>query len=261
VSLIKRQTRDLSRIRQNQQRSRERKRAYVAELEAKIAHLLAQDTSDQTTRNKNDARRQFLQDLGIADSAQERYIQTYVARLTPSDDDRSRPLLDSVGSSNNPVTVHVNTGTGPSQEAINPLLHVSTPNLESTAIESPVKAFDPPFHPEDEALFKDPRSQGLLDPLPIFPTADFYPGDINLTFNNYGTDGTTACPIAYRLLLQNNARCYSIATLESKLLAGYQTAGNDGDSCRILNKVLFAVLAEISRVRGTACRQTRGSNG
>ena len=67
-----------------------------------------------------------------------------------------------------------------------------------------------------------------------------------MTFDGYGTDGTTACPIAFSMVLKNNARDYSIASLESKLLVGYQAAENEGDSCRILNKVLFAVLAEIS---------------
>ena len=67
-----------------------------------------------------------------------------------------------------------------------------------------------------------------------------------MIFDNYGTDGTTACPIAFRLILQNNAKGYSIAKLESKLLVGYQTAGTERDTCRILNRVLFAVLAEIS---------------
>ena len=67
-----------------------------------------------------------------------------------------------------------------------------------------------------------------------------------MTFDGYEADGTTACPIAFSMILQNNVRDYSIASLESKLLVGYQPAGNEGDYCRTLNKVLFAVLAEIS---------------
>jgi hypothetical protein len=119
--------------------------------------------------------------------------------------------------------------------------------LEPIAIESPAKTPSRPAQPEGEALFQDPRSLGLLDPLPIFSTVDVYPRNLKVTFDDYATDGTTACPIASRLILQNNARGYSIAKLESKLLVGYQTAGTAGDSCRILNNVLFAVLAEISQ--------------
>ena len=251
-SLIKIQTRDLSRVRQNQQRSRERKRAYVAELEANIARLLAQDTSDQTVRDENNARRDFLRDLGIADSAQERYIQTYVARLTP----RAAPwpnvssgtLTPSVGTTNKPGK---NTDPPsfipcPPQEALVSSTRVCTPVVESIAMESLPKTASRPAQSEGEGLFEDPRSLGLLEPLPSFHAVDFDSKNLNLTFDDYGTDGTTACPIAFRLILQNNARGYSIARLESKLLAGYRTAGNEGDSCRIINKVLFAVLAEIS---------------
>jgi hypothetical protein len=130
----------------------------------------------------------------------------------------------------------------PSHGAIVSSTQASSPLVESVSIENPPRT----AQPEDEALFKDPRSLGLLEILPSVHAVDFGSRSLNLTANTYGTDGTTACPIAFRLILQNNARGYSIARLESKLLAGYQIAGNESDSCRILNKVLFAVLAEIS---------------
>lgn len=81
------------------------------------------------------------------------------------------------------------------------------------------------------------------------PPVGFHPKSLNEVFDSFMTDGTTACPIAFNLILQNNVRGYSFARLESKLLVGYQTAGNEGTGCRILNKVLFAVLAEISQGR------------
>jgi len=185
-------------------------------------------------RNENDARRHFLRDLGIADSAQERYIQTYVTRLTPS-----------VEPSTKANTVPTNPSL--SQDAVDSPLHMSTPTLESTAIDDHLGVVPQPAQPKGEALFRDPRSLGLLEPLPLLHSLDFYPSNLKPTFDYYGTDGTTACPIAFCLVLQNNARGYSIARLESKLLVGYQTAGNEGDTCRMLNKVLFAVLAEISQ--------------
>ena len=79
------QAKDLLRVRQNQQRSRERKRSYVAELERKLAILAAQDKSCPIVRHENDARRDLLLALGIAASAQELYIQTHTTRLTSRD--------------------------------------------------------------------------------------------------------------------------------------------------------------------------------
>jgi len=124
------QTRDLSCVRQNQQRSRNRKRAYVAELEAKIARLLAQDNSEQTVRRENDARQHFLRDLGVADSAQERYIQTHAPHVTLSEELSNR--LDFVNATPSFVS-------GSLEEVVVPSLQVPNPLLGSTAIESPPK--------------------------------------------------------------------------------------------------------------------------
>lgn len=90
------QAQDLERVRQNQQRSRERKRAYVTQLEQKIAQLTAQIESGDAgvpsgnedlvkasnrLRSENDARRQLLLSLGVTAPAQELYIQNHPKRL------------------------------------------------------------------------------------------------------------------------------------------------------------------------------------
>ncbi|KAM0709327.1 hypothetical protein Q7P35_003365 [Cladosporium inversicolor] len=224
-------TRDLSRVRQNQQRSRERKRAYVAELEAKIAHLLSHDNFDQTTY----ATRVTHSAAAYSDASH-------------NNDEGSVTLTPSVGLSNRAGTVTTTPSlmSGAPHEAIFSSLPVSTPSLGTITIENFPQAISRPAQPEHEALFKDPRSLGLLEPLPLLSTVESYPRNLSLAFDDFGTDGTTACPIAFSLILQNNVRDYSFARLESKLLAGYQTPGSQGDGCRIHNKVLFAVLAEIS---------------
>jgi len=60
------------------------------------------------------------------------------------------------------------------------------------------------------------------------------------------SDGTTACNIAASLVMTNNAIGCSAEELESRLRVGYLVAGVGEEDCRILNRVLFTVLAEIS---------------
>lgn len=358
------QAKDLLRVRQNQQRSRERKRSYVAELERKVAILAAQDISCPTVRNENDARRDLLLALGIATSAQELYIQTYTTRLTPRDtggpgespsssdqfdtnfrvahvsqihtaystelvfdylyvqlnrsavassssssgclpglpDSSAKPCHQLSLSQRDPPTLlspsipsgllplslysHCNTievdrlsapllpsvclsteigaaAASPtfvrniSQEAALSLLQTdgvhNSPSVDAalsdfTAVICPSRAVEAPLSPalpeSEAAVFSDPRSSGFLDHITILPFDNI---NTVLHLNGHDSDGTTACPIAFNLILQNNVRGYSITRLESKLLAGYRNNANASESCRILNKVLFAVLAEISQ--------------
>lgn len=63
---------------------------------------------------------------------------------------------------------------------------------------------------------------------------------------DYSTDNTTACSIAFSIIFQHNKRGLSTAELESRLQAGYLNAQMASEDCRILNQVLFSVLAEIS---------------
>jgi hypothetical protein len=48
------------------------------------------------------------------------------------------------------------------------------------------------------------------------------------------------------MVLSNNKRGYEFVDLESRMRVGYQKGSTPGEECRILNKVLFAVLAEIT---------------
>lgn len=66
--------------------------------------------------------------------------------------------------------------------------------------------------------------------------------------DNYTSHYTTACRIAASLIISNNAIGYSAQQLESRLQVGYRVTGIANEDCRILNRVLFAVLAEISWV-------------
>jgi len=112
-----------------------------------------------------------------------------------------------------------------------------------------VQPFLVPFLNDDEPSFGAVR--------PMYPTTGSL-GPSNsaaaqgnpLQVTDYTSDGTTACQIAASLITTNNAIGYSTEELESRLRIGYRATGIANEDCRILNKVLFAVLAEISWVPG-----------
>lgn len=83
---------------------------------------------------------------------------------------------------------------------------------------------------------------------PLLALDDFRPQDgLKVHSDGYDdSDGTTACPIALGIIALNNAKGYSVAKLETRLLPGHLMPASGGADYRVLNRVLFAVLAEIS---------------
>jgi hypothetical protein len=59
-------------------------------------------------------------------------------------------------------------------------------------------------------------------------------------------ENTTLCSIAYRLVFQCNRRGLGETELHIRMNHGFQKGKNPMEGCRIDNKVLLAVLAEIS---------------
>jgi hypothetical protein len=60
------------------------------------------------------------------------------------------------------------------------------------------------------------------------------------------TENTTLCTLAFSLVMKNNRKGYMAADLDLKLRAGYRCSSMTSEGCRVDNKVLFSVLAEIS---------------
>jgi hypothetical protein len=117
----------------------------------------------------------------------------------------------------------------PSQ-VVQPFSTHSLPNLINNKPSfSQVRPVDPTTAPPSLSNSTAAQSDNL------FPVSEY---------NN--SDGTTACKIAASLITINNAVGYSAEELDSKLQVGYLVAGIGDEDCRILNRVLFAVLAEIS---------------
>lgn len=60
------------------------------------------------------------------------------------------------------------------------------------------------------------------------------------------SDTTTLCSAAFSLVLKNNLKGYSAADLDLKLRVGYRCGTASSEGCRVDNKILINVLAEIS---------------
>lgn len=60
------------------------------------------------------------------------------------------------------------------------------------------------------------------------------------------SETTSLCSWAFSLVLKNNSKGYSAADLDFKLRAGYRFGAVPTEGCRIDNKILLNVLAEIS---------------
>jgi hypothetical protein len=85
--------------------------------------------------------------------------------------------------------------------------------------------------------------QTLEQPRPNVPGAEalespVQPEDIS--------EGTTLCSFAFSLVMKNNKKGYNTADLDLKLRAGYRSGATTSGGCRVDNKILFRVLAEIS---------------
>lgn len=98
---------------------------------------------------------------------------------------------------------------------------------------------------EDEALSKSLGSSGQLLPSHT-PSDGFCSWHFSLQGDSHASDLTTSCTIALGVITQNNTKGYSTAELESRLLPGYLMAQGANEDCRIRNRVLFEILAEIS---------------
>jgi hypothetical protein len=58
-------------------------------------------------------------------------------------------------------------------------------------------------------------------------------------------EDTTLCSVAYSLVTISNRKGYNVSDLDIKLRAGYRYTATTFEGCRIENKVLLGVLAEI----------------
>ncbi|EUC40115.1 hypothetical protein COCMIDRAFT_9942 [Bipolaris oryzae ATCC 44560] len=253
---------DRERIRNNQRRCRARQKEYIATLEDRIRELESDHGESRANKKleeltaENKSLKQLLQSLGLRDEFLEAY-KTAVKiapniSLPPLDDarcNRASQCLSSSTALESSQLLQVATSENQAEQTIEPFLDVSVSEQESLGF----------------SQMDAPLSWELLD----FPTAstsalELVEPDINterlgqLTMDTLVTeapsnaitvehisDTTTLCSWALSLVLRSNMKGYSTADLELMLRVGYRYGATPTEDCRINNKVLLGVLANI----------------
>lgn len=110
----------------------------------------------------------------------------------------------------------------------------------------PSKANEMPFEPSPPLDFFEPPGSDVPDGLAQHQGFCTTMWNATAQANDAGLAGTTACSIAFSMILKHNARSLPMQQLESRLQVGYRGGQTVGGDCRVVNSVLFSVLAEIS---------------
>jgi hypothetical protein len=126
-----------------------------------------------------------------------------------------------------------------SADACNPISEATASPYALTGLEAAWSL------PRYETSLKSSRSFSPQMSYPTLGDSLCSKGDV-LQSDGYTSDGMTACTIAMSVITQNNAKGYSTTELELRLLPEYLMTQDDNEDSRIRNRVLFAVLAEIS---------------
>lgn len=125
-------------------------------------------------------------------------------------------------------------------------------NLCASSFESPIGPGVPTTYdsaqllPTSEVSSRPTASSTPATLRSVQPNDGFCAWHTVMRMDDYSSDRTTACSIALSMVIQHNKRGLSTTELDSKLKVGYRSAEVSNEDCRILNKVLFSVLAEIT---------------
>ncbi|BCS23665.1 bZIP transcription factor [Aspergillus puulaauensis] len=248
----------LERTRNNQRRSRARKRDYIATLEARIQDC-EQSRRDGSLRGSDDDRDTvdklqqengrlslLLEAIGINKDFQHSYLGT----------EGLSPLVQVVGEDT------IGNLQGESSTSA-----LTVPNQQQQSIgwpQPPITVeFPGPALPADEwnqnplvnstFSLSTPLPPGMMVHPQTQPPQSFHnmalnPDAISLVTQLLAAspDGLTPCSLAYSLAYRYNRKGHETAYLDFRLYIGYRACTAVGDGCVVENKVLFGVLADIS---------------
>ncbi|KAH8706903.1 hypothetical protein GQ44DRAFT_777725 [Phaeosphaeriaceae sp. PMI808] len=261
---------DLERVRNNQRRCRARQKEYITELEDKIRQYesaSSQSSTDPRLKQlvrENESLKRLLQSLGLDNDFLKAYSKA--AQIAP---DLSRVQLGDESSSQAKACSSSSLSLDILQPDLTPtvtreLQTEYAPILSSADAEAPIQdalQFFESLTQVDAVLSWEPfdfpnTSTPALEPLQSDIQAESLvqlTGDTLRTeaFSNTipaedVSDTTTLCSSAFSLVLKNNPKGYSAADLDLKLRVGYRCGATPSEGCRVDNKILFNVLAEIS---------------
>ncbi|KAB8265717.1 hypothetical protein BDV32DRAFT_144236 [Aspergillus pseudonomiae] len=271
---IKRKTKeeDLTRVRNNQRRCRQRKRDYVAELERRLASM--EDTTSREIKRLQSTVDELQQEnerlIALLSSGRTDYGSIGPSGQAESENNALRdtssglvPLRDTsiLGRATSDLVIvflpHVNHITHPSPldlvsdttGFIGPAENITPKDISQLDLYTPPYAplgkfkdflqasSCPPISPEVEL---DPESLLLLEQSVMDTT-------ISTGVSKDEYQDTTVCAVALELVMNCNTKNLSITELDMRLRCGYRSAQFQWEGCRVDNQVLFAVLAEVMR--------------
>ncbi|KAL1962411.1 hypothetical protein VTN77DRAFT_9682 [Rasamsonia byssochlamydoides] len=253
---------DLTRVRNNQRRCRERKREYVAELESRIAFYEAAaaqgnmklQAREEQLRSENQRLRALLEFSGISASFLEQYLAEEEQQDPPYDLEAglglvADPELPTV-ESHSSLLMPLESSTIISDSVQFPVGEMASAGLDPSF----QWAFDLPASPSGTLGlsfgFITPNTQAasLLATEPSLAellslanqNVEIATGSSNAVLKD-----TTLCVVALQLVIHCNKKKVDMLELNMKLRCGYRRAQTPQEGCRIDNRVLLAVLAEI----------------
>ncbi|CEL07341.1 hypothetical protein ASPCAL10500 [Aspergillus calidoustus] len=233
---------DLARVRNNQRRSRERKKAHVAELEDKVQRLEAAvavaDASVATEAPSLEMENRFLKGLlesvGFERGVLEGYLQGLLRQYSPSRDSGGPAIygtgyVDQVGGV---ATME------PDSSALNPELFGAL-DLDSTRTPQSV---DLPLNMVHNQVIQP--NTGLTMTEDLVGVISRLDGEIPDPNNSVNSE-TTLCSVAFHLIIQCNRTGKDVLQIETRLRTGYKMPTCPGEGCRVDNMILLGVLAEL----------------
>ncbi|KAF2229315.1 hypothetical protein EV356DRAFT_456047, partial [Viridothelium virens] len=247
------QAAELERVRTNQRRCRARRKEYIAELEKRIHQC--EITSSQSCANlqlkqvtaENDSLKRLLQSLGLEENFLRAYLkasQNVAGNTSRCEVEVTSPPLTSPTPSIRPGLPQYADGDGRieiSDFIPSTRLDVTPPDV---AVAFPREPLAIPSG-TDFLLEQSQAGLHLQCPAHVSDHSLMEQTMDDLTPRTNTADTTTLCSLAFSLIFMNNSKGYSIADLELKLRKGYKHGATSSEGCRIDNKVLFSVLAEI----------------
>jgi len=254
-------------VRNNQRRSRARRKAYVAELETKLRESENGCSQDPTTAELAKATQEvqslkkLLYTLGLDEAFLEAFSE---AQHLAAQFSSNLESITHIGSTPETCFQHIKSlsiseldtsSIVPCQKQAHELyspfgaeIDIQNANMQLNLVDSYAIDASPPWESHDMPAIMTPLAHtngglSLLSPIQENST-DFSPASNGLPAQLSGS--TTLCTTAFSLVLAQNPDGHSSEYLDKKLRAGYRFSTSPLEGCRIQNHVLLEVLAEIA---------------
>ncbi|CAN9227250.1 unnamed protein product [Alternaria alternata] len=243
------------RVRNNQRRSRARRKEYITGLEAKIQQYESGydqnpiKPSIEELAKELDTLKKLLNALGLDDKFLEahgraaRLASTWAQDKQSPEETNDTPL--SLPQPTSQFTNGLQAHPDPILQSINVGAQHSTPRRSLERL----NPLDSTLLCDLFALPMDPTSisDSLETPNLFGQPHDHSAMDLSTSTTPLGLESstTTLCTIAFSRILESNRRGFSATDLDLKLRVGYRFSATPLEGCRVDNHILLDVLAEI----------------